>query len=330
MKKKHIIFSLIIIAAFLLDSVSFAFSLKTNLGEREEKRKQEMDNLQKKFEWWPTDAQPGPVKDEQKGGYWWMPRTPGTARPWGNRGYIYLYKIIFDYKAEELPPPTQGEPRPSLLIKKIVKNVKIYFDFDKDAIRDDAKLVLDDAYGSLKRSPETSILITGNCDIRGTETYNDKLGKQRADAVKQYMLDKGLDESRIRIISRGKLDAIAPVTDLVGMQKDRNAQFMVAEVEEVMIPYQGTGAEAETPAALEGAQKVEEGKYIIEQQTEITGEVRVEVRDYVIQKGDTLWKIAEKELGNSHRWKYIYDLNKDKIKNPDKLKVGQKIEIPIE
>lgn len=53
------------------------------------------------------------------------------------------------------------------------------------------------------------------------------------------MLDNNIPKDRIRIISRGKLDAVAPLTDLVGMQKDRNAHFVIAEVEEVMLPYPG-------------------------------------------------------------------------------------------
>lgn len=51
------------------------------------------------------------------------------------------------------------------------------------------------------------------------------------------MLQKDIADKRIRIISRGKLDAVAPLLDLAGMQKDRNAHFVIAEVEEVMIPY---------------------------------------------------------------------------------------------
>ena len=39
-------------------------------------------NCKQKFEWWPTDAKPGPVKDEERGSYWWMPTEPGAARPW--------------------------------------------------------------------------------------------------------------------------------------------------------------------------------------------------------------------------------------------------------
>jgi hypothetical protein len=175
---------------------------------------------------------------------------------------------------------------------------------------------------TLNRNPQADILITGNCDIRGSENYNEKLGRKRAESVKQFMLDKGIAESRIRIISRGKLDAVAPITDLVGMQKDRNAQFMVAEVEEVMIPYG-----EEIPQA---AQPTEENKYVEEAEQQVESEVKVSTREYVVQANDSLWKIAEKELGNGYRWKYIYELNKDKIKNPNKLKKGLKIVIPVE
>ncbi len=292
---------------------------------KEEKKKQELQDFQKEFEWWPTDARPGPVKDDEREGYWWWPQEPGTARPWGNRGYVYVYKIIFDYKAEELPAPKPQELRPSLLIKKIVKNVKIYFDYDKAHLRDDALKILESAIGTLKRSPETSILITGNCDIRGSEKYNEKLGRQRADAVKKYMLDNGIPEERIRIISRGKLDAIGHLTDIVGMQKDRNAQFMIAEVEEVMIPYSG---QAQGP--VPEAKKIEDGKFLIEEEKKIESEVKVSTREYTVKPGDTLSKIAQEQLGGGHRWKYLYEVNKDRIKDPNKLKAGKKIIIPVE
>jgi outer membrane protein OmpA-like peptidoglycan-associated protein len=307
-------------------------------SDRQARRKAENEQLQKKFEWWPTDAKPSPVKDE-RGGFWWWPDKPGEVKMWGNRGYVYLYKLIYDYKEEELPPAKAQEMRPSLLIKKIIKNVKIYFDYDKSDLRADARKILEDAVGLLGRNPESAILITGNADIRGPENYNLKLGKRRAERIKKFMLDNGIPESRIKIVSRGKLDAVAPITDLVGMQKDRNAQFMIAEVEEIMIPAPGSAAQgsagttgAVEPAAVipEDAQKLEEGKYITETQENVESAVKVSTKEYTVKKGDSLWKIAEKELGSGHRWQYLYELNKDRIKNSNKLKTGQKLVIPIE
>lgn len=291
--------------------------------EREVRRENELKELQTRFEWWPTDAKPGPVKDSERGGYWWWPAEPGKIKPWGNRGYVYVYRIIFDYKEEELPPPKPKELRPSLLIKKIIKNVKIHFDYNSAVLRGDVRKILLSSVGTLKRNLETSILITGNCDRRGSEAYNEKLGRRRGDSVKKFMLENGIEEERIRIISRGKLDAVAPLSDLVGMQKDRNAQFVIAEVEEVMLPYPG---EQEIPEA----RKIEEGRFLVEEEKKIESEVRVQTREYVIQKGDTLSKIAKEQLGKAHRWKYLYELNRDVIKDPNKLKSGKKIVIPVE
>jgi outer membrane protein OmpA-like peptidoglycan-associated protein len=312
---------ILVLIAFSLSGLSMSFA-----SSREEKRKEEELKLQERFKWWPTDAKPQPVKDPLRGGYWWWPSAPGKITPlWGNRGYCYVRKIIFDYKEEELPFPKPQEPRPSLLIKKIIKNVKIYFDYDKAKLRDDAIPILEEALKSLKKNPEASILITGNCDIRGSEKYNEKLGRRRSEAVKKFMLENGIPEERIRIVSRGKLDAIAPITDLVGMQKDRNAQFMVAEVQEVMIPYAGP---AQPPVSE--VKPLEEGKYIEEKQENLEGAIKVSTKEYVVQKGDTLSKIAQAEYGKPYRWKYLYQFNKDKIKNPNKLKAGQKIVIPVE
>lgn len=288
--------------------------------------------FQDRFSWWPTDASPGPVVDERKGGYWWMPKKPGpqSGDPrkdlWGNRGFIYVRKVIFDYKEEELPPAKPQEMRPSLIIRKIIKNVKVYFDYDKADLRDDTTRVLAEAVRSLEKNPDASILITGNCDIRGTEQYNEKLGKKRGDAVKEYMQTHGISDDRIRIISRGKLDALAPVTDLVGMAKDRNAQFMVAVVEEVSLPYPGK------PEGIAGedVRQVDEHKYVVEKEEQVEGEIKVTTKDYVIKKGDTLWSISEKELGDGKKWKNIYRLNKSKIKDPNRLRSGIKIVIPVE
>lgn len=308
----------------LLFLISSAFAL--DQASREEGRSKDMQKLQEKFSWWGTsDAEPAPVRDTDRGGYWWMPKKPGPKSPkkWGNGGYIYVYKIIFDYKEEELPAPKAKEMRPSLLIKKIIKNVKVYFDYDKAEIRNDAAKILDDATELLKRNEGSSILISGNCDARGTEKYNDKLGRNRGQSVKSYMLDHGVTDDRIKIISRGKLDALAPVTDLEGMQKDRNAQFMVAEVEEIMMPYPDVIQEP-------GVKVDEDGKYMVEKEEIIESETKVSTKEYVTKKGDTLWKIAEDVYGNGRKWNNIYRFNKDKISNPNRLRAGMRLTIPIE
>ena len=269
------------------------------------------EELARKFAWWPTDSKPAPFKDPDRSGYWWWPEVPGQERPWGNQGYIYVRKIIFDYKTSE------GETKPSLVIKRVIKNVKVYFDFDQSDLRDDAVDALNKALWTLEREQKADILITGNTDVRGSEKYNDKLGERRAMRVRQFLLDKNLPEDRIKILSRGKLDALAPTNDIEGMQKDRNAQFMIAEVEEVMIPA--------SQASLYQDKVIEE-KEVVE------GAIRVDFKDYTIQPGDTLWKIAEREYGQGQgrQWKRIYEFNKEVISDPNKPRKGTRIRIPIE
>jgi len=337
MKRSGSVVLMIALVAAVVCASTIAFAQGMT---RDDQRAEQLKKLQKDFAWWGTsDAQPAPVRDQERGGYWWMPKGPGPDSPkvWGNRGYIYVYKIIFDYCEEDLPAPKPREMRPSLLIKKIIKNVKIYFDYDKDDLRDDAMPVLENAVGLLRTNREASILISGNCDIRGTEQYNEKLGKRRGQAVKKYMLDNGIPQERIKIISRGKLDAIAPVTDLVGMAKDRNAQFMVAQVEEVMIPYTGKGTVVEEKGVMVeeppqplGSTQIGEGKYLIEKEEQVESEIIVSTKEYVVKKGDTLWKIAEDTYGDGKKWKNIYRFNKDVITDPNKLKPGTKLVIPIE
>ncbi len=312
MNKQLVSKSGVLLLSVLMILMSSSFGLITYAAPGEDE-----EEFSKRFEWWPTDARPSPVQDPDRGGYWWWPEVPGEMRPWGNRGYCYVNKIIFDYKAEEEEEPASPEePRPSLIIKKILKNVKMYFDFDKSALRDDAIPILKNAVKLLNKNPEADILITGNCDRRGPEEYNLKLGKRRGETVKQFMIDNGIPDSRIRIISRGKLDAVAPINDIVGMQKDRNAQFMIAEVIEVMIPY----SEAATHP---------EGQ-VLEESQEIESALKASTKEYTVRKNDTLWKIALKEYGDGNQWRRLYNFNRDRLKNPNKLKIGQKIIIPIE
>lgn len=57
-------------------------------------------------------------------------------------------------------------------------------------------------------------------------------------------------------------------------------------------------------------------------------EVEPEVEYYTIEKGDTLWGIAAKFLGNGSKYPEIFEANREVIEDPDKIFVGQKIRIP--
>ncbi len=62
--------------------------------------------------------------------------------------------------------------------------------------------------------------------------------------------------------------------------------------------------------------------------TAVTTPVKQTPKTYVIKSGDSLWKIAKSVLGDGGRWKEIYDLNRDKIKNPDVISIGKELRLP--
>jgi nucleoid-associated protein YgaU len=67
-------------------------------------------------------------------------------------------------------------------------------------------------------------------------------------------------------------------------------------------------------------------------ENELNVDIAVEKTDifgvYAVQSGDTLSKIAKKHLGSSDKYMALFHANKDVLKNPDLIKVGQKLKIP--
>ncbi len=101
----------------------------------------------------------------------------------------------------------------------------VYFDFDKDQIRDDARAILDSKVGILSANPTVTFLIVGNTDEQGTAEYNLALGQRRAAQVKRYLASKGLDEGRFSTQSLGDTQPAVKGTDEASYQLNRRAEF---------------------------------------------------------------------------------------------------------
>lgn len=80
----------------------------------------------------------------------------------------------------------------------------IYFDFDSSSIRSDQLSSMEHNGNYLKSNPSRRVLIEGNTDDRGTNEYNLALGERRATSAKAYLLEFGIEESRIRTLSYGE------------------------------------------------------------------------------------------------------------------------------
>ena len=80
----------------------------------------------------------------------------------------------------------------------------IYFDYDRSDITDDSRAKLDAKVPVLTQNTAVRIRIAGHTDSRGSDEYNLALGQRRAAAAKRYLTDRGIDGSRIEIVSFGE------------------------------------------------------------------------------------------------------------------------------
>ncbi|MCR6632591.1 MAG: peptidoglycan-associated lipoprotein Pal [Magnetospirillum sp.] len=86
---------------------------------------------------------------------------------------------------------------------------RVFFDFDKYALRADAKATLDKQIAWLKKYPTYNLTVEGHADERGTREYNLALGERRANSVKEYLVAGGLPAARVKTISYGKERPVA-------------------------------------------------------------------------------------------------------------------------
>ena len=103
----------------------------------------------------------------------------------------------------------------------------IYFDFDKSSIRKDAKPILEKVAAHMKKTPGAKLQIEGHCDERGTAEYNLALGQRRADATKKYLVNLGVDGSRLSTISYGEEKPADPGNNEAAWAKNRRAAFVL-------------------------------------------------------------------------------------------------------
>ena len=94
----------------------------------------------------------------------------------------------------------------SRLARDFVENTTdtVFFAFDSSSLSAEAQAALDTQVAWLKNHEDVNVIVQGHCDDRGTREYNLALGERRANAVKQYLVSQGIEESRISTISYGK------------------------------------------------------------------------------------------------------------------------------
>ena len=123
------------------------------------------------------------------------------------------------------PPPP---PPPSLTDEQMfAQNVKdIYFDYDKYDIRMDQQSSLQGDASFLKQHPNIRITVEGHCDERGSTEYNLALGSNRADTVKNALVQAGVTGDRVKTISYGKEKPFCTAPNESCWQENRRGHFV--------------------------------------------------------------------------------------------------------
>ena len=147
------------------------------------------------------------------------PNVPGPA---SNNGCPIVEKVVV-----KEPVKVQLTKEEEEVINKVFKNLE--FETGKSVIRDVSFSALNELSELLKKKPNFKLLVDGHTDNVGKVAYNLKLSQNRADAVKQYLVGKGIDGSRITAKGYGMSKPIASNKTAEGRQKNRRVEFTIVE-----------------------------------------------------------------------------------------------------
>jgi OOP family OmpA-OmpF porin len=124
------------------------------------------------------------------------------------------------------PMPVAGPGKPAFMA--ITLQAETLFDFDKSVVRDSGKKTLDEEIVSkMKQYPQVEVvLVTGHTDRIGTEAYNQKLSQRRADAVKAYLVNQGIEDKRIETDAKGESEPVVSCDEVKGKESGKNKKLV--------------------------------------------------------------------------------------------------------
>lgn len=124
----------------------------------------------------------------------------------------------------------QPPPRVVVTEKKLEIKETIFFDTGKATIQEKSHSLLDEVAGVMKDHPEIKkVSIEGHTDSTGKRAFNNKLSKNRANAVQSYLVGKGVDPARLSTKGFGPSKPIADNKTAEGRDKNRRVEFMIID-----------------------------------------------------------------------------------------------------
>jgi outer membrane protein OmpA-like peptidoglycan-associated protein len=177
--------------------------------------------------WWGnTGATPLPYKDEVRAGYWWWPLEAASnandSELWGNRGIVYA---MYEPKKEKETVVDVPKGDPVVAKRQKPAYAHVLFDFDKAVLKPEGKVETDKVVADLKAHGKDTIVLEGHTCNVGADDYNMGLGQRRADSVKAYLVEQGIDAGRITTKSLGETQPAVPNDTPANRKLNRRVMF---------------------------------------------------------------------------------------------------------
>jgi OOP family OmpA-OmpF porin len=128
-------------------------------------------------------------------------------------------------RAAPAPAPAPAAQAPAA--SKVTYAADTFFDFDKSVLMPAGKAKLDDLVGKVKGINLEVIIAVGHTDSVGNDAYNQKLSVRRAEAVKAYLVTKGIEKNRIYTEGKGEKQPVADNKTKEGRAKNRRVEIEV-------------------------------------------------------------------------------------------------------
>jgi OOP family OmpA-OmpF porin len=125
------------------------------------------------------------------------------------------------------PPAPPPPARPAPVSEKVTFASDTFFDFDKSALKADAKAKLDDLVAKTRGLNLEVIIAVGHTDSVGADAYNQKLSVARSEAVKAYLVSKGVEKNRVYTEGKGEKQPVADNKTAEGRAKNRRVEIEV-------------------------------------------------------------------------------------------------------
>ena len=104
----------------------------------------------------------------------------------------------------------------------------VFFQFDQSSITDEGIRLLDQKVDALQRNPSVRVRVEGNADDSGSDEYNMALSQRRGAIVSRYLTDRGIDASRLQIVSFGEEKPACKISrDDDCRAKNRRDEFVI-------------------------------------------------------------------------------------------------------